>query len=339
MLPRKRGLPAILRVPDRPGPSAHRRRWLGLWSKRMTVGIGVLCEGGDCIVLAADTRGSYGDTAHLPTHEQTGKQIDLPFNFFASIAGDVAVCDALVSELYAQFEKLQDVDELFFDHVRIAIREAQLYEFANRVDHVLATTLGTRLDEWKKFEKATLHYRRCQRAIRRYQLPTELIVAGYASSGPVLITTLYNDPPEGGTLATIGSGYKLALELLTERGQQPHMSAQRSMVHVAEALEKARGQKDVGSPADYVVITPKSVRRLPARNEHLMQLMVRYWGRDTEELDGDEVARLKLRDSLYFVRKEERKAYPTQSTSQTSKDRRSPYAAAYQQKGRHVFDD
>jgi hypothetical protein len=51
----------------------------------MTIGIGLLCASGKYILLAADTRASYGT---VTSNDQTAKSFDLPANYF----GLVAVC-------------------------------------------------------------------------------------------------------------------------------------------------------------------------------------------------------------------------------------------------------
>jgi len=52
----------------------------------MTLGVGVLCEHGECIVMASEQRATYGNSPVGP-NDQCGKQYDLnPLNVFVSVA-------------------------------------------------------------------------------------------------------------------------------------------------------------------------------------------------------------------------------------------------------------
>ena len=148
--------------------------------------------------------------------------------------------------------------------------------------------------------QATLQFRRAQRLIKRFQLPMQLIVGGFTSGSLVLLETQFNYPPEVKEYSSIGTGAPYADNSLAKRNQGANTSFQRTIVHVAEAMEAARADKDVGDPADYVLITPRAYRRLSAREPYLMQLLLKYRDKDTDDLDDSNEAGDKLRDALYF---------------------------------------
>jgi hypothetical protein len=265
----------------------------------MSVGIGALCNGGQNIVMAVDTRGTWNDP-RFPNHEQTGKQYDLPFYLCANIAGQTRVCASLVSELTVQLDKLADEAAIYHDHIRNAIREAQLLEHIYRLDYELILRLGMRLTEWKAMDEARLNYRRGERIVKNFEIKMQLTVGGFVHNSAVLLETNYSNAPEIVDMSVIGSGADLANEKLLLRGQHGNTSLHRTLVHVAEAMQAARQDQFVGDPADFVVLSPRSFRRFPAHDKFLEQLLVKYHDKSTEELDDTEEAFKKLKSSLYF---------------------------------------
>lgn len=283
----------------------------------MSVGIGALCNGGKTIVMAVDTRGTWNDP-RLPTHEFMGKQYDMPFYLCANIAGEIPTCESVISELTAQLNKLETEPVIYHDHIRNAIREAQFLDHLYRLDYEMILRLGTRLTEWKQMAKATLTYRRGHRIVSNFEIKMQLTIGGYVHNSPVLLETNYSNPPEMREFSVIGSGEDFATEALIKRGQNANTSPQRTLVHVAEAMQAARQDQYVGEPADFVVITPRSFRRFPARDTFLEQLVVKYHDKSTEELDDTEDISQRLKSSLYF---------PDTTKEEMAKGLRRPIAA------------
>lgn len=298
---KRKGLPALLIKPQqwRSGQSrtlpAH--RWK---AGNMTIGIGAACGSGTAVMMAADTKGTYNDPRYSDT--LIGKQYDFfPHHLLAAnIAGTVPVCQSLMSHLVAEMDKLVGLPVIRHDHVRNAVKESQIAELLDRLDYEMVNQLGMRLSEWKKFDKTSLLFRRAQRLVRRFQLPMQLIVGGFVGGSLVLLETQFNDPPEMKEYSCIGSGALYADNSLAKRNQGANTSFQRTIVHVAEAMEAARADKDVGDPADYVLITHRAYRRFPARDQYLMQLLLKYKDKDTDELDDSNDAGDKFRDALFF---------------------------------------
>lgn len=290
----------------------------------MSVGVSVLCHSGECIIMAADTRGRIDDPS-FPPNEAIGKQFELPFGFVISVAGGKAVCQSFANQLYAEFDKLKEISPLYHDHIRNAIREAQLEEFRYRVDYEMFQKLGTRLREWHNMSQATFHYRRCQRLLRSYYLPLNLTVGGFMPDGtPLLLTAFCNDPVDMQEFGCIGSGSDAALRVLMARHQNCDMSPVRALVHVDEAMEESRKTDSfVGQPSDYAILTKTTIRRFPKDHPLLRELRKTYAGKDTRPLDDDLKTINEFLSALYYtgVTKEEYDQgirVPTRSIPQTS---------------------
>jgi hypothetical protein len=266
----------------------------------MTIGIGALSAPGNVVMMAADTKGSYNDPRYSDT--LIGKQYDFFPHYLlaANIAGTVPVCQSVMSHLVAEMDKLVGLAIVRHDHVRNAIKEAQLNELLDRVDYEMVNHLGMRLSEWKSLDKVSLLFRRAQRLVRRFQLPMQLIVGGFVGGSMVMLETQFNEAPEMKEYSAIGSGGDVAVESLAKRNQGANTSFQRTIVHVAEAMEAARADQFVGEPADYVLITSRTYRRFPARDPYLMQLLLKYRDKDTDDLDNGNDPGDKFRNALYF---------------------------------------
>lgn len=270
----------------------------------MTIGISALSESWmtgtpQCIVMATDTRGTFPSGSGLGPHDMTGKQFSLPYNFAANIAGTVSVCSGIESEIHNQMLSLPS--PFYHDHIRNAIRESQFYELTNRVNYALKSQLGITLMEWKQENLAQWFRLEGKRVIQSIELPMQITVGGFANGEPVLLAAELNESPEmETTFSVIGSGTYAALDVLCRRKQEPYMTLQRTLLHVAEALEAARldairrdpQNPDVGDAADFVVITPRYFRRLSAKDKTLLRLMKRFANfKDSDSLDSDDKAR------------------------------------------------
>jgi hypothetical protein len=268
----------------------------------MTIGIGAIGDSANTIVMATDTKGSYQDPRFSDT--LIGKQYDFfPHNLLsANIAGTVPVCKSVVSSLVCEIDKLLIEPVVYHDHVRRAIQEAQIHDILFRLDYELVNRLGMSRAEWLALDKISLQYRRAQRVIRKYQLPMQLTVGGFVTGGSiVMLEAQFNEPPEMVEWSAIGTGGDYAAESLGKRNQGANTSFQRTLVHVAEAMEAARADQYVGEPSDYVVITQRTYRRFPARDPYLGKLLARYANnRDTDELDDSDECGEKLSAALSF---------------------------------------
>jgi hypothetical protein len=266
----------------------------------MTIGIGAASASGTVVMMAADTKGSYNDPRYSDT--LIGKQYDFfPHHLLAAnIAGTVPVCQSVMSHLVAEMDKLVGLPIVRHDHVRNAVKEAQIKEILDRLDYELVNQMGISRSEWIALDRAKLQFRRVQRLIKLFQLPMQLIVGGFVSGSMVMLETQFNEPPEMKEYSAIGTGGDFAHESLAKRNQGANTSFQRTIIHVAEAMEAARSDNFVGEPSDYVLITSRTYRRFPARDPYLMQMLLKYRDKDTGELDESNEAGDKFRSALYF---------------------------------------
>jgi hypothetical protein len=296
---RKHILPGLLFRPGRPDVRRKGERFLGQdGGGRMTVGIGAYCESFQNIILAADCRASY-DSTHLSPHDEMGKQFALPFGLYADIAGRFSHCESLIAYLTHYMNELQELPEVLLGNIREAVWLAQAQELRSRFNTAFRNQLGMTLDEWKLSTNPRIL--RTGRALMRCtQIEVELIVAGYTKDTEVLLSAASKEQPEIESIfLTIGSGGDDALTHLDFRKQNPHYSLPRTVVHVAEALEKAKIDDAVGPPGDYVILQRGQTRRFRARDSVVSELIERYKNRDTTEIDNDDDIRTKLKGLIY----------------------------------------
>jgi hypothetical protein len=264
----------------------------------MTVGIGAFCEGFENVILASDCRGSY-EHPRLGPNDEMGKQFRLPFGLYADIAGYFSHCESLIAYLTDEMEGLKKLPEVLLGHIRDAIFLAQAHELRFRFSTRFRDELGMTFEEWKESTNPRIH--RAGRAIIRSTYPmVELIVGGFTSDTCVLLNTAYKQPPEiVSSHVTIGSGGEAALAQLDRRAQNPHYSFQRTILHIAEALQEAKVEPTVGRASDYVILQRNATRRFKARDPFVADLIAKYKNRDSAELDEDAEARAQMKELIY----------------------------------------
>lgn len=264
----------------------------------MTVGIGVYCENFRNIILAADTRGSY-DHPRLGPNDEMGKQFELPYELYADIAGWFSHCESLISYLNVEMDKLKHIPDVTLGHIREAIYVAQAQELRFRFEAAFRNEMGLSLDEFKQLTNSRM-VRRGWALMRKTYIMVELIVAGFNADTSVLLSTAYKEPPEiVSSHVTIGSGGEAALAQLDRRKHNPHYSFERTILHVAEALEEAKVEPTVGQPSDYFILQRGAMRRFKARDPYIKELITKYKGRDSAELDNDEEAKEHIKKLMY----------------------------------------
>jgi hypothetical protein len=282
----------------------------------VTVGIGVLCEAGDCAILASDTRVCYGTTKVDP-HERAGKQYPFPpFNFGAAIAGSTSSTHAVVSELSGQLRMLlkawiaQRKDnpeiQLFMEHISRAIDIARKREL-RRLQNCAMETLGVSLPDWlagklpdgRPFNEYA--HREGMRILKHVkdemQFQCAILVVGFLRDSPIFFRGIGAEPLEEASTPGIyvigGKGAVAAMQHLIDRRQSIEMGIARSLLHVYEALKIAREDKAVGEPSGYTVMRPwtharpNGRLRFPADHPLLQQWSRTYALRDTEALESN----------------------------------------------------
>src|SRR5579862_517478 len=94
----------------------------------LTIGIGVLCDGGETAILASDMRISYNDTA-APS-DRGGKQYDFPpFTLAAAVAGTISVNAAVASEMAYQLAAILAVKQ---EHLNELVVAQHIHRILNR---------------------------------------------------------------------------------------------------------------------------------------------------------------------------------------------------------------
>lgn len=266
----------------------------------MTVGIAAICESGFCILMASDSLATYTPKRIKPNQE-VGKQFQLPCGFTASIAGHFNHCEGVVAGLTTEMESLEHNPIIYLDHIRAAMCRAQAGELQYRFSNKLLNELGMTLEQWQKESTTNPRLRKTGRAIIKLTpIVVELIVGGFSGGHPILLSVVDKNPVEIVTgHETIGSGGEYALSHLNSRNQNTFMSFQRSVLHIAEALDAAKLDPHVGEPSDWVVLQANgTIFRLPANHEVIQDLKKQYSG-DSAGLDEDDGARERLRKILY----------------------------------------
>jgi hypothetical protein len=253
----------------------------------VTVGIGAVCESGNCIVLGSDTRASYPKKYRLSPNDWTSKIYDkLPHGFFASIAGTVHTCHAVSSQFAVEMGNLTGAFKV--DEVRFAINAARFYERNIIAGDRLHARFGLSLFQWQTLPIDSTVFKAGQALIGRIPVPVAMIVAGFMPWKP-------EDIPQGATAAilfraykkrpaemennftAIGSGGSKAQEILDRRGQNQHRSWQRTAIDVLHAMQAAHRQDKwhVGMPDDLLVIRNGCFKKFSVSNPYVKNLLAK----------------------------------------------------------------
>src|SRR5258708_16764221 len=104
----------------------------------MTIGIGCICESGDCIVLASDMRANYG-TSPVGPNDNCGKLFTLGKNFpvMACIAGRNSECHAVISQIVFAMRKFHLRKKIAREHVMQVIDDSRAREMLTLYDLTL----------------------------------------------------------------------------------------------------------------------------------------------------------------------------------------------------------
>lgn len=278
----------------------------------VTVGIGVLCEGGNCAVLASDTRVTYGPMRVEP-HNWAGKQYEFaPFNLAAAIAGSTSSTHAVISEFAADLRRLLLVKQnnsefqIVFEHIRNAIERARKRELRRLQGCEMESELGVSLQDWligKLPSGVTFNeyaHREGMRVLRHVRQEARgkigIIVTGFLGGSAVFLRGLGFEPVEDSASPAIyvvgGKGAEESLKVLINRKQSIEMGVARTILHMHEALEAARVDRGVGEASSYVVMRPwtsprpHGMLRFPPDHPTVKQWREKYALKSTEALES-----------------------------------------------------
>jgi hypothetical protein len=230
----------------------------------VTVGIAVLAESADMVILGTDLRATFPKLKS--SNDECGKMWDLPapFDCAVAVAGILRDCQPFVDQLYTNLRKLRELANIYNEHVENAMDEARFLVFRRRADWAMRTSYCITLSQWLrgkvplgKLDPLTL--KAGEVLIHNTPLRVEAILAGFVKGNPFFCKVSgkrvleYSATPG---IAVIGTGGSLAMDHLNKRGQNSGCSIARSLLHVAEALDEAakESQKTVGRPSRFIAI-------------------------------------------------------------------------------------
>ena len=271
----------------------------------VTVGIGVLCEYGNCAVLASDMRVTYGKMK-VDTHEIAGKQYSFPpFNLAGAIAGSTSSTHAIFSELssqlkillaaYVEAKKTHPSVRIYFEHIRNAIEISRKRELRRLQKCAMESQLGVSVEDWIAGTLPTgqpfneYAHREGLRVLRRVKeemdYQSSVILVGFIKDEAVFCRGIGAHPVEEAVSPAIfvigGKGAVDALQVLVNRKQNIEMGIARTLLHIYEALKVARKDKGVGDASSYVVIRPHtSARPNGMLRFHPDHPMIKQWSKD-----------------------------------------------------------
>ena len=246
----------------------------------MTIGIGLVCSGGKNILLAADTRASYGV---VTSNDQTAKLYDLPSNYCAAVAGTLNQCADVVAELYHRMSQVTE-PEIAPELTRRCVLESYDQVFKPMADEALRNGPRITLDEYKHDKKLSPPIRRHAREVlNKIEIDVDLIVGGFYKGQPVQFVA------EGGTFvgirsevtpgnAVIGTGSIAALNWLNYRKQNVHFGLAHSLLHLTEAKQFAETEHTVGSSRGAILLWSGAYKALDWSDE-VQALTQGWWNR------------------------------------------------------------
>jgi len=244
----------------------------------VTVCIGLVCNHGKNILLAADMRASYGSAS---TNDQTGKLFDLPRNFCGATSGTVSQCGDVISELYYRMEKVPD-SEIAPEQVRGYIVESYHKIYVELSDQALRSDPRITLDQYWHDQTLVPDVRqRAEEVLQTLEVDVDMIVSGFHGQSPVQFVA------EGGTRinvrseispgnAVIGSGSMAALNWLNYRKQSYALSLAHSLLHLTEAKQFAEVDWNVGPLRQIVLLWPGGFKGLEGGDELIQAWWHRY---------------------------------------------------------------
>ena len=243
------------------------------------------------ILLCADTMASYVNPsgAIVASHGGLGKIYPLPHDFYAAFSDDYSWSHKVASELHNEMLKLDFTSDGIRDLVQLAMVKAFDYAFLWYRGGV-CKDLGITEDEY--LHDVNLDPRLKQAAqdelsTARADIPAELIVAGQTHRGPVLFKGNGTDVQEATDFVASGSAVESATNWFKVRGQNCHMSTQRSFYHMREAKTFAETDKYVGENAQYVIFPVGGEPKLMKERGDLMGRWQDEFGmRHTDLLDN-----------------------------------------------------
>jgi len=283
----------------------------------MTLGLGMLCEHGNCVVLASEQRATYQTlgSKQLSPNDECGKQFHLePLNCVVSVAGSNSTCHAVYSQFAHMVLNLKDKDNVPTELLMTLLDAARFREMRRVYDWELKKKMGVTLKQWAagkvpgiKFHRLFVEYGLS--ILENTPFKVEMIVGGFAGNYGMFFKASQKSKLEEETspgVYAIGTGQVDAMEQLNKRGQNVHMSLGRTLLHVYEAMLKAQS-RTVGPPPKLVAVIMRGEPRMLVYPLHSLETWRKtYESRpDTVSLDTSMVAKQEIMNRLRILEKEE----------------------------------
>ncbi len=276
----------------------------------VTVGVESLCnyhkQGNAFVIMGVDDKASYSNTSVKPNNA-CGKFHDLlPESMCVAISGAIDVCDAVVAQFGVELEKQKqkrDDKQLYPDDLRAAMRNARRYEYGQFLEEEMLGYLQMKFSEWRVDTNPEIRRKgfTIARAARLY-FPCFLPIGGFIKDNVVMMRSRGACVTEmGAGPFAVGAGEAEAISQLNYRSQTHGMCAARTLVHIDEAMEKARlaHPKYIGYPSDYIVIHQDGqIMRFQYRSPLLYEWRKHFDTRDTSPMDTDESFQSKFENDL-----------------------------------------
>jgi hypothetical protein len=211
-------------------------------------------------LLAADTRGSYGN---VTSNDEMGKLFDLPANYFGAIAGVGNYCEDVIAELFHRMKQIPDT-EISPEQVRECIRESYFQVYVELAKEALMNGPRITMDQYQHdSELVPTVLEAAEQAMHSIEIKGSMIVAGFCGGQPVQFVAgpdfsdptalvVRNEITPGN--AVIGSGASAALNWLNYRKQNVHLGLAHSLLHLTEAKQFSEVEKTVGPLRQAVIL-------------------------------------------------------------------------------------
>jgi len=197
----------------------------------MTLGIGVLCNKGETIVMGSEQRASYnvGNPVPIDPNDEAGKVYHVfPYRLFVSVAGSLSVCQ----EVYAQFahliENLKQGTEISSELAAYLLNEARFHQLRRIYDWQLRRKMGVTLTQWAQ---GKIHGGKMSRLVVKFgheilentPFKCEMIVCGHIEPHGIFLRASQKEHVQEETspgVYAIGCGQVSAIRHLNKRGQR-----------------------------------------------------------------------------------------------------------------------
>ncbi len=239
----------------------------------MTLGIGVLCDHGETMVIGSEKRATYGATGNVPIgpNDECGKQFYLkPHRVFVSVAGSMSTCHAVYAQLAHLIDHLKEPNKIPPELMMTLIDEARFHELRRVYNWQMKRKMGVTLHEWatgklpRGIKMHDLIVKYGLEILNHTPFKCELIVAGFVGEHGLFFRAAQKEIIQEETspgVYAIGIGQADTMRHLNKRGQNVHMTLPRTLLHVYEALYLSQSQY-VGPPPELLLVVKKRDSRI-----------------------------------------------------------------------------